>query len=204
MWGLVGLGIVLFVLFSLILFYKFYFLRDPDRKIPFGDNIVSPADGKIMLVKQVCRGEIIINKKFLGKAKSYTGDVADKVFIVSIFMNFFDVHINRAPISGTVRYVRHSPGKFLNASTTESIFENENVQILIQQRKFRVKMIQIAGLVARRIVPFAKANEKVFRGQRIGIIKLGSQVTLIIPATVRIKVKEGERVYAGETIIAER
>jgi len=194
--------ILLSILF--VIFYKFYFLRDPERITPKGNNVIAPADGVITLIKEFDKDNIDIEKKYLGKVKSFTSDVSEKGYIVSIFMNVFDVHINRAPINGTVKYVKHSDGKFLNAIGLDSTFENENVQILIEDKDFKVKMIQIAGLLARRIVPFAKENDKVIKGQRIGLIKLGSQVTLILPESVDIQVKIGQKVKAGETIIAKR
>ncbi|NQU97880.1 phosphatidylserine decarboxylase family protein [Candidatus Woesearchaeota archaeon] len=202
---IITLFIVIVVLFlSFHIFHKFYFLRDPARQLPIGNNIVCPADGKVIMVKKFEKNKIDIDKRFLGKVKSFTKDVSDKGFIVSIFMNAFDVHINRAPISGTVKYVKHIPGKFINAERLASTFENENVQILFQDGNFKVKTIQIAGLIARRIVPFVKENEKVIKGQRIGLIKLGSQVTLIMPANIKVKVHEGQKVFAGETIIATK
>jgi len=199
---------ILIVIFVFVLlfsfFYKFYFLRDPVRKIPVGDNILSPVDGKIILIRPYNSNNLKVDKRFFGAVKTFTRDVSKEGYIVSIFMNVFDVHINRAPITGKVKYVKHTKGKFLNAEIEASTFENENVQILIQKDDFKVKMIQIAGLIARRIVPFVKKNESVIRGQRIGLIKLGSQVTLILPKTVNIKVKVGQKVYAGETVIAEK
>ncbi|MAG39118.1 phosphatidylserine decarboxylase family protein [Candidatus Woesearchaeota archaeon] len=194
--------IVVFVLF--LFFYKFYFLRNPSRQIPFGDNIISPADGLITSIKKFNKNKVNINKRFLGKAKSFTKDVSDSGYMVSIFMNVFDVHFNRAPMSGIVKYIVHSKGKFLNALKPESTFENENVQILFQSKNFKLKTIQIAGLVARRIVPFIKKNDKIIKGQRIGLIKLGSQVTIILSDKVKLKVVKGQRVLAGETIIAEK
>ncbi|MBC8500697.1 MAG: phosphatidylserine decarboxylase [Nanoarchaeota archaeon] len=199
------LFLVLFIVVVLFSFYKFYFLRDPARKVPIGgENIVSPADGKIIMVKKFDKDKVDIDKRFLGKVKALTKDVADKGFLVSIFMNFFDVHVNRAPISGIVKYVKHSKGRFINAERLAATFENENVQTLFQDRNFKLKVIQIAGMVARRIVPFIKEKEKVIKGQKIGIIKLGSQVTLILPANVKINVHEEQKVFAGETVIATR
>lgn len=198
------LSIIIFLLLAFLIFYNFYFLRDPTRTIPPGNNIVCPADGKVLAIKEFKNNELEINKKHLGRVKTFTKDVSKKGYMISIFMNIMNVHINRAPIRGKVKYVKHSKGKFLNAESKASTFENENVQILIQDGKFKVKMIQIAGLVARRIVPFIKGREKIIKGQRIGLIKLGSQVTLILPDTVSIKVSEGEEVKAGETIIAKR
>ena len=204
-------GILLWILFVLVIlylafqiFHKVYFLRDPARKIPIGKNIVCSADGKVMSIKHYTKNKVKIEKRFLGKVRSFTKDVADEGYMVSIFMSPFNVHINRAPISGQVKYVVHTKGKFLNAESPESTFENENTQILFDDKGFKVKTIQISGLLARRIVSFVKKNEKVIKGQRIGLIKLGSQVTMILPKNVKIKVHAGQKVSAGTTIIAER
>lgn len=184
-----------------LIFWKFIFLRDPERKIPEGDNIVAPADGRIMKILEV-NGKIKFNKG-MGKIKTLTEDVADKCWLVSIFMSPLNVHINRAPISGTVKSARHSKGKFFNAGTMKSTLENEKNEIIIENKKMKIKVIQIAGFVARRIECFVKENQKVNKGDRIGLINLGSQVTLIMPKTVRLKVRENGKTKAGETIIAE-
>ncbi len=194
---------IIIILLLFLAFYRFYFLRDPDRKTPRGTSIISPADGKVMLVQRFDKDNLRIDKRFLGSVSAFTRDVSESGYIISIFMSVFDVHINRSPITGVVRYVKHTPGKFLNAELSQSTFENENVQILIQQGSLRLKVIQIAGLIARRIVCSLKGGDRVIRGQRIGLIKLGSQVTLILPKSVKIKVKLGEKIYAGETVIAE-
>lgn len=203
-WLIIVLIVIILLLITFLLFYNFYFLRDPARQIPVGNNIVSPADGKVLMVKKFKGDKIDIDKRFLGHVKTFTKDVCKEGYLISIFMNIFDVHINRAPISGVVKSIKHSDGKFLNAESPESTFENENVQTIFQDGSFKIKVIQIAGLIARRIVPFIKTNEKIIKGQRMGLIKLGSQVTLILPANVKVKVHKGQRVLAGETIIATR
>ncbi|MBU0472180.1 MAG: phosphatidylserine decarboxylase family protein [Nanoarchaeota archaeon] len=196
--------VVVFLLIVFLIFYNFYFLRDPARQIPSGNNIISPADGRVMMIKEFDKNVAEIEKGYLGKVRAMTKDVASKGYIVSIFMSIWNVHFNRAPVDGVVKYVTHNSGKFLKADLLASTFENENVQMLIQDKSFNIKVIQIAGFVARRIVSFIKKNEKVIKGQRIGLIKLGSQVTLIIPSNVNLQVKIGQRVFAGETIIATR
>jgi len=193
------IGLFVGVVIILALYYKLWFLRDPERDIP-KKGIICPADGKVVMIKKFEKNKIKIDKKFLGQVKTFTSDVCETGYIVSIFMNVFNVHINRAPISGVVKYVEHKSGKFLNASKLESTFENENVQILIHQGQKKIKVIQIAGLIARRIVPFVKSGQKITRGQRIGLIKLGSQVTIIMPDKPKVKV--GDKVYAGKTILA--
>jgi phosphatidylserine decarboxylase len=199
-----ALAIALIVLVCLLVFYRFYFLRDPARCVPIGDNIVSPADGRVTLITEYDRNEVNIEKKFFGKVDAITKDVDTKVYIVSIFMNILNVHVNRSPIDGVIKSTEHSNGRFLNAKRIDATFENENIQTLIVDGEFKIKVIQIAGLIARRIASFIQQDEKVIKGQKIGIIKLGSQVTLILPSTVRLRVKKNQKVFAGKTIIADR
>lgn len=193
------------ILFALILaFYKYWFLRNPKRDIPAGNNIISPADGRIIRIDNFgTNDESASIRKRKGKIEVMTKDVAKSGYIISIFMNVFDVHYNRAPASGRILSMRHTKGKYLNTSTDDSTFENENVEYLIEDGKFRMKFIQIAGLMARRIVPFVKKGQKINKGKVFGLIRFGSQVTIITPK-VELKVKVGDRVKAGESIIAER
>jgi phosphatidylserine decarboxylase len=123
---------------------------------------------------------------------------------ISIFMSVFDVHINRSPISGTVRRVIYIPGKFLNADLDKASEENERQHILVERGDgLRVCFTQIAGLVARRIVPFVKPGDMIAAGQRIGLIRFGSRVDVYLPAGVEPKVLMGQRIVAGETVLAE-
>lgn len=193
--------IILLAIFAL--FWKFWFLRDPYREIPKGNNIISPADGIILKIIEFNKEGIMIEKGLFGKIHTMTRDIGGEGHIVSIFMSPLDVHVNRAPISGTVIYAKHYRGKFFNARNFEKSMQNERNEILIKNDKMKLKMIQIAGFLARRIECFVKDDQKVVKGQRVGLINLGSQVTLILPKDIIIKVKEGERVYAGESIIAE-
>lgn len=189
----------------LILFWKFYFLRDPSRNIPSGDNIISPADGKIleMFEYDLSKNDIgVINKGKFGKIKTYLGDVSNEGYVVSIFMSPMDVHINRSPIQGKILMQKHSKGKFNVAYNFWQSLENEKNEILIEG-KFKIKMIQIAGFLARRIESFVNEGDLVVKGQRIGLINLGSQVTLILPKKLKPVVKIGQKVKSGETIIAK-
>ena len=195
------IAIILLILLSL-LFYKFIFLRNPERKIPSGKNIVSPADGRVILIQKFSNKEIKINKGFVGKIKTLTSDIADKGYIVSIFMNLFNVHVNRSPINGKIISLKHTKGKFYNAADIEKSLLNEKNELIIENKELKIKVIQIAGLVARRIICFKKENEKINKGERIGIVKLGSQVTLILPKKINLKVKKGDNVKAGSSIIA--
>ena len=197
-----SIATILGIIVIFFLFWKFIFLRDPERTIPEGNNIVAPADGRIIKILEINKNEIEIEKGF-GKIKTMTKDIAENCYVVSIFMSPFNVHINRAPIEGVVTSVKHTKGKFLNAETTESTLENEKNEIIIQNKKIKVKTIQIAGLLARRIECFVKENQKVDKGERIGLINLGSQVTIIMPNKVALLVREGQKTKAGETVIAE-
>src|SRR3989338_10878090 len=198
------LWLVAFILFIAILAILFLlnFYRDPERTIPKGSNIVSHADGRIISIINTSKKSLKIKKGLLGKIKTYTKDVSDRCYIVSIFMSPFDAHINRAPIEGIVKSVKHTKGSFFRAYDMEKSLQNEKNEIIIQNKKIKVKVIQIAGFLARRIVCNVKKNQKVNKGQKIGMIALGSQTSIIIPRGVELKVKANDKVKAGQTIIA--
>lgn len=158
-----------------------WFFRDPDRTIPSGPVAVSPADGKIVLIRQRPTGSQ-----------------------VCIFLNVFDVHVNRAPIAGKVIDVRYKKGKFLVASKPEASVENEMNTVVIDGHGAVVEFSQIAGLIARRIVCWVKPGEFVTAGQRIGLIKFGSRVDVNFGPEWQINVREGQRVAAGASILATR
>ena len=194
---------VLLLLSSLILFLL-NFYRDPERKIPSGNNIVSPADGKIIRILKVKSGKVKVSKGFFGSVESLAKDVARECYFISIFMSPLDVHINRAPIDGKIISIRHENGRFFSAYKKSSL-QNEKNEILFFNKKIgKIKVIQIAGFLARRIICSVKKNEKVNKGQKIGKIVLGSQVTLILPSKkINLRIKKGQKVIAGATIIAD-
>ena len=196
------LTIVIAVFFILVLFLL-NFYRDPKRKIPKGNNIVAPADGKIINIINTSKNNIKIKKHILGKIKILTKDIAKQCYAISIFMSPLDVHINRAPIDGIVKSVKYTKGRFFEAYDLEKSFQNEKNEIIIQSKKIKIKVVQIAGFLARRIKCYVKKNQKVNKGQKIGMIALSSQTTLIIPIGVDLKVKINQHVKAGETIIAD-
>ena len=177
------------------------FFRDPRRVTPLGENlIVAPADGLITLIKQMEPPRELVEADGTGAP----GLPAGMVTRISIFMSVFDVHINRAPVGGTVRRVVYIPGKFLNADLDKASEENERQHILIEQTGgTAVGFTQIAGLVARRIVPFVKPGDIVAAGQRVGLIRFGSRVDVYLPAGTEPKVLVGQRTIAGETVLAE-
>ncbi len=199
---LIIISIIFALLILFLLFWKFWFLRDPKRKIPKGNNIVSPADGRINKIIVGNKWKQKINKGLMGRINTLAGDISKDYYLINIVMTPFDVHIQRSPIEGKVESVKHTRGKFKNAVTKGVAIENEKNEILIAG-KVKVKVIQIAGAVARRIVCFVKKNQNLNKGERLGLINLGSQVSIIMPADVKLIAKEGQRVKAGETIIGE-
>ncbi len=192
-----SLTIIMIVLFLL----NFY--RDPQRKIPKGNHIVAPADGRIINIQKVDKKIITINKGIIGKVKLLTKDINDECYVVSIFMSPFDVHINRAPVSGIIKSIKYTNGKFFRAYNFEKSLQNEKNEIVLQNEKIKVKLIQIAGFLARKIRCYVREKQKVNKGEKIGMIALGSQTTLIIPLGVDLCVKLNDKVKAGETIIAK-
>jgi len=178
---------VLFLsLFITTLFMGFFF-RDPERETPLEKGLfVSPADGKVILVKDV------FEKDFLKSAAKE----------ISIFMSPLDVHVNRAPCDGKVKAVLYSPGKYMAAYKDEASVRNENIVMLLEGEQGRVLVRQVAGFVARRAVCRANVGDTLARGERYGIIKFSSRLDVYLPADVRILVKNGDKVLAGETLIA--
>ncbi|HZX45302.1 MAG TPA: phosphatidylserine decarboxylase [Candidatus Nanoarchaeia archaeon] len=184
-------------------FYKFVFLRDPKREIPSGNNLLSPADGKIINILKLSKKEIRIAKGS-GMIRALVPESCKDGWLITIMMTVFDVHVQRAPIAGEVTDIKYSKGKFKNAvygHALENGLENEKNEITIKSEIGDVKVIQIAGYIARRIQCFVSKKQKVNKGERIGRIVIGSQVCLIVPRKVNLAVKNGERVVAGKTII---
>ena len=175
-------------LFTLLALWVAYFFRDPERSGERGAGLViAPADGKVVMITDVDEPTFIH-----GRATR-----------VSIFMNVFSVHVNRYPVSGTVRYVFRSPGKFLNAATEQSSIENEQTSVGLEAGTHRILVRQIAGLIARRIHTYSREGERVEQGERMGIIRFGSRVDVFVPPGSAIKVQVGEATIAGTTVIAE-
>jgi phosphatidylserine decarboxylase len=167
-----------------------YFFRNPKREIPNLQNIIlSPADGKVIHVGE-CEEDRFLKEKALK---------------VSIFMSLFDVHLNRAPVSGKVLEKKYLPGQFLVASVEKSSLLNEqNAMILETEDRIKILLIQIAGLVARRIVCYAKAGDLLRKGEIFGLIRFGSRVDLYLPPEVKPIVRVGQHVKGGESIIGYR
>ncbi|CAN5474545.1 phosphatidylserine decarboxylase [soil metagenome] len=170
------------------------FFRDPIRVTPQGAGlIVAPADGLITLIERVPVPREMAGPDGLGDVPTVR---------VSIFMSVFDVHINRTPIAGTIRQVVYISGKFLNADLDKASEENERQHIVVEGRDGqRVGFTQIAGLIARRIVPFVKPGDMVASGQRVGLIRFGSRVDVYLPEGTNCQVVLGQRSVAGETVL---
>lgn len=187
------------------LFYHFYFLRKPARNIVPGNVVVSPADGKIVNIIEINEGKPVqVSKGLLGKVRLLTEDTIKDGYVVVIMMTPFNVHYQRAPLDGVVEKIRYSKGRFLNAvndAASLTSLENEKNEILLNTKIGKVKVVQVAGFLARRIRCFLKPKQKVHKCGEIGLICLGSQVMLVIPK-LKLAVKEGQRVVDGETIIA--
>ena len=173
---------------TIIALWVAYFFRDPERTGPRGDAlVVAPADGKVLLIQEVDE------PAFMG----------GKTTRISIFMNVFNVHVNRYPVSGTVKYLHYNKGKFLNAAAEKSSVENEQMSIGIETARGRVLTRQIAGLIARRIVWYSKQDEQVEQGTRLGLIRFGSRVDVFLPPGAKVLAKVGDITLAGVTVIGE-
>ncbi|GEO01335.1 phosphatidylserine decarboxylase proenzyme [Novosphingobium sediminis] len=176
------------------------FFRDPERVTPRDDSmIVAPADGLVTQIRTVVPPREMTADDGSGRPALADGPVTR----ISIFMSVFDVHVNRTPIGGTIRRVVYIPGKFLNADLDKASEENERQHFVVERGDgVRVGFTQIAGLVARRIVPFVKAGDIVASGQRVGLIRFGSRVDVYLPAGTEPRVLIGQRIVAGETVLA--
>ncbi len=182
--GLIGLKVYGLAAFFLILaFLILNFFRDPDRKIPTESGvIVSPADGRVVQVVEENPGGQPVRR-------------------VSIFMSPFDVHVNRAPISGTIREVSYQKGAFHIASQPRASLENEQNVFTIEGEQGKVVVRQIAGVLARRIVFWKKPGDRLERGERVGLIKFGSRVDVLLDSEVELRVKVGDHIQAGSSIL---
>ena len=182
-----GLWLAAFVLL-LIALWVAYFFRDPERTGDRGPSlIVSPADGKLIMITEVDEPTF----------------VKGRAIRISIFMNVFNVHVNRYPVDGVVKYVHYNKGRFFNAAAEKSSLENEQMSVGIETGQHRVLVRQIAGLIARRIVTYSKVGETVKQGDRMGIIRFGSRVDVFIPVGSTLRAKVGDITVAGVTILAE-
>jgi phosphatidylserine decarboxylase len=177
---------IIFAIAGILTFFTLNFFRDPERTSPAGDDIiVSPADGKVLFIKEVYDEEYI-----KGKALQ-----------ISVFMSPLNVHVNRIPITGKVEYLKYHQGKYLVAFDDKASTENERFLTGINYGEGKVLFSQIAGYVARRIVNDLKEGQQVTKGERFGMIKFGSRVDILVPTSSVPQVKAGDMVSAGETIL---
>ena len=181
--------VVVWVLFA---FFTFYFFRDPNAKTPDGPGlVVCPGHGKIDAVGQLSESQ-------------FPGGPCHRI---SMFLSVIDIHVQNAPVSGRVVSVNHTAGKFINAMVADSALYNENVLIGLDSTQTpgeKIGVRLIAGVLARRIIPFVKAGDEVQRGQRISLIQFGSRCDLYLPLDYKIKVKVGDKVVGGETVMASK
>jgi phosphatidylserine decarboxylase len=183
-----SLWLVAFVL-TLLALWVAYFFRDPERAGERGPSLViAPADGKVVMITEM-------------DEPAFVGGRATRV---SIFMNVFNVHVNRYPIDGVLRYRHYNPGRFFNAAAEKSSLENEQMSIGIESASgARVLVRQIAGLIARRIVTYGKDGDSVRQGERMGMIRFGSRVDVFLPPGSNVRVKLGQITTAGTTVVGE-
>jgi len=174
--------------FALIFLFNFYFFRDPERLIPAGDDLIlSPADGKVVMIEEVEEAEFL----------------KEKVTRVSIFLSVFNVHVNRIPVTGKVTYLRYLEGKFFVAFADKASEENEQSIIGIEHARGKILFKQIAGIIARRIVYHLNLGDQVSAGKRFGLIRYGSRVDVYFPKNTTIRVKLNDTVAGGETVLGE-
>ncbi len=202
----IAIGIVLTVLagtfvqflgwiFFLLTLWVCYFFRDPERVVPVGDGLViSPADGRVNLISTVVPpAELDLP--------------SEPMLRISVFMNVFDCHVNRLPVAGRIGQIHYTPGLFLNAELDKASEDNERNGLVVETtcngETVRVGVVQIAGLVARRIVDWVKAGETLAVGDRFGLIRFGSRVDVYLPVGTRVLVGLGQKAVAGETVLAD-
>ena len=178
-------------LFGLLTLWVCYFFRDPERVTPVREGlVVSPADGRVSLITTaVPPAELDLPSEPMTR--------------VSVFMNVFDCHVNRAPVAGRIAQVHYTPGLFLNADLDKASEDNERNAIVIEAGGARIGVVQIAGLVARRIVRFVHAGDTLAAGERFGLIRFGSRVDVYMPTTAQVLVGLGQVSTAGETVLAD-
>ncbi len=185
-WGLGWLGVV--IVAALLLLFCLNFFRDPERETPGGDDlVVAAADGVIADIVEIEETEVL----------------KTKCRRVGIFLNVFDVHVNKAPIAGKITYTQHHPGLFLDARHPECSVKNEALTWAIEGKYATLVVRQITGAIARRIVPWSKLGDPVPKGFRFGMIRFGSRTEVYLPLTATIEVKLGDKVRGGETVIAK-
>ena len=202
------LSTFLILVIAFLAFYKFWFLRLPDRKIPHDSHVfVSPANGTIVSVSSWNKESLVVTKEQFGAINVWTKDVDSAGYMISIQMDPTNVHYQRAPMDGKFISKVYTKGSFNNAvqmSNEYGIrFENEHNEILLETpRGTKYKVVQIAGFLARRIEDYLQPNQTLKQGDVIGLIKFGSQITVLLPHTAHVQAKKGDVVIDGESVLA--
>lgn len=175
-------------LLTVVALWVAYFFRDPERTGERGDELViSPADGRVVMITEV-------------EEPDY---VRGPTLRISVFLNIFNVHVNRYPVGGTVEYLNYTPGRFFNAAADRASLENEQMSVGINTGHERVLVRQVAGLIARRLVTYSRDGEVVEQGTRMGLMQFGSRMDVFLPPGSPVRVRVGDMVYAGKTVVAE-
>jgi phosphatidylserine decarboxylase len=194
--GLFGVALFLWwgvmagwILFALVTLFVISFFRDPERQSPQDEKaILSPADGRILLIEE----------------KDMTPFSTGRAIKISVFMSVFNCHVNRIPLSGRIETIVYRPGKFFSANQDRASAQNEQNALLLRTPEgLEISFVQVAGLIARRIVCWVKPGSTIKRGERFGMIRFGSRVDIFLPISTRIRINRGDKVKAGLTIIGE-
>ncbi len=207
-WGRIGLlACCIVAVAGALLMWRFF--RDPDRHCAANGRVIySAADGQVIYVKEIKEGAVPVSEK---KGRSFTlheftgtEAMASSGYLIGTAMTYLDVHVNRAPVAGTIRLLNHIPGRFLSLKNPDAVFQNERVATLVKGDEIAIGVVQIASRLVRNIIPFVGNGDQVKQGQRIGKIRFGSQVDLVVPDSpdLRVLVKPGDKVKAGLTIMA--
>ena len=175
----------------LLTLFTLWFFRDPSRNTPLDSNlIISSADGKVCLIDEACPPKEVSMKQ-------------EKMKRVCVFMNVFNVHVNRSPVAGVIKDIVYKEGKFLNASLDKASEKNERSSLIINsEHGADIVVVQIAGLIARRILGFVSKNQNLNQGERFGLIRFGSRVDIYMPLDSTVKCSVGDKVVAGESVLA--
>ena len=198
---------VIMTISVLMLLWRFY--RDPERMPPETRNVIlSPADGRVIYIKRIEEGKIPFSekngKKFFLDDFIHSNVLSNGTYLVGIQLTYLDVHVNRAPISGRICVLKHIKGAFLSLKKKEAVIQNERALIVIENEQLRLGIVMIASRLVRKIITYIKQDQEIRIGDRIGMIRFGSQVDLILPdvSSLQIEVRPGEQIKAGVSVLA--
>lgn len=206
--AMTAIAVVVGGVFASIGAIMFFFFRDPERTIPADDSlIVSPADGTVVYIKEIVDGQFpfaVKNDRTIPLSEFATENlIPDRGLQIGIAMNYLNVHVNRSPIGGTVRMVKAVPGAFNSLKHLASLLENERALMVFENDQLKVGIVQIASRMVRRIVPYVEPGQAIAKGQRVGMIKFGSQVDLLIAMRddLKVNVQVGDELIAGQSVV---